>query len=173
MRAAWLAIASAGLNGSRIPSPSPSTLSLPIKVLMFVLIGTGSYPLAMLGAIVATIPDVMYYAIMAGMLAQAFPPSVRYTGIAGTYALTGMIGGALPLILQSLLTGTGTIWTSIGFVAVCCLASLFGARALLTLSARRDAAEAEAAATGAESRQSRAGPVAGWSLSARSSHGTA
>ena len=32
---------------------------------------------------------------------------------------------------------------SIGFVAVCCLASLFGARALLTLSARRDAAEDE------------------------------
>ena len=116
--------------------------------LMFVLIGTGSYPLAMAGAVIATIPDVMYYAIMAGMLAQAFPPSVRYTGIAGTYALTGMIGGALPLILQSLLTGTGTIWTSIGFVAVCCLASLFGARALLTLSARRETTEAGQATPG-------------------------
>jgi hypothetical protein len=119
-------------------------LALEVVVLpmMFVLISTGSYPLAMLGAVLATVPDVMYYSIMAGMFAQAFPAHVRYTGIAGTYALAGMVGGAMPLILQSLLTGSGSIWASVGFVVVTCLASLFGARAMLTLSARRQAAEA-------------------------------
>jgi hypothetical protein len=108
---------------------------------MFVLIGTGNWTLAMVGAVVATIPDVMYYAIMAGMLAQAFPANVRYTGISATYGLAGALGGATPMIMQSLLNASGSIVAPIGLTVLTCLISLFAARALLTMSARRQTAE--------------------------------
>lgn len=112
-------------------------LQLPTLPLMFGLIGTGKWILALIGAIVATIPDVMYYAILAGMFAQAFPPNVRYTGISATYGLAGVIGGMTPVILQLLINVSGSIAIPVGFVMLTGVVSLFGARAFLTLSDRR------------------------------------
>lgn len=109
---------------------------LPTLPLMFFLIGTGNWVLALIGTIVATIPDVMYYAIIAGMFAQAFPAKVRYTGISTTYGLAGVLGGMAPIILQSLLAVSGSMVLPIGFVVVLGAVSLLAARAFLTLSAR-------------------------------------
>ncbi|MFD7292846.1 MFS transporter [Streptomyces sp. NPDC059897] len=109
---------------------------IPTIPVMFALIGTGSFPLAVTGAVLATIPDVMYYAIVAGMFAQAFPAKVRYTGISTAYGLAGVLGGLAPVILQSLLSASGTIVLPVLFVVVLGLVSLVAARAFLTLSAR-------------------------------------
>jgi hypothetical protein len=120
-------------------------LEIPMLPLMFALIGTGSWTLALIGAVLATIPDVMFYAFMAGMFAQAFPANVRYTGISACYGLSGAIGGAVPMVMQSMFTGTGSIVTPVVFTMVMCVVSLAATRAFLTLSERRQAAEPVAA----------------------------
>ncbi|MET9420023.1 MULTISPECIES: MFS transporter [unclassified Streptomyces] len=93
----------------------PEIVLLP---LMFILIGTENYTLAMIGVSVATIPHCLYYAALAGMLASRFPANVRYTGISLCYQLCGTIlGGTTPIVGQSLLNWTGSI-TAVIFYAV-------------------------------------------------------
>ena len=83
---------------------------LVLMPLMFVLIGTENYGLAMFGVAIATIPHCLYYAALAGMLASRFPAHLRYTGISLCYQLCGTIlGGTTPIVGQFLLTRTGTI----------------------------------------------------------------
>ncbi|MEU0368719.1 MFS transporter [Streptomyces sp. NPDC006283] len=78
--------------------------------LMFILISTENYALAMIGVAVATVPHCLYYAALAGMLASRFPANVRYTGISLCYQLCGTIlGGTTPIVGQSLLNWTGSI----------------------------------------------------------------
>jgi MFS family permease len=85
----------------------PELVLMPV---MFVLIGTQSYRLAMFGVVIATIPHCLYYAALAGMLASRFPAHLRYTGISLCYQLCGTIlGGTTPIVGQYLLTRTGTI----------------------------------------------------------------
>ncbi|MGW7517407.1 MFS transporter [Streptomyces sp. NPDC054796] len=84
--------------------------------LMFVLISTENYGLAMLGVAVATIPHCLYYAALAGMLASRFPAHVRYTGISLCYQLCGtLLGGTTPVIGQFLLNRTGSIGAVIAY----------------------------------------------------------
>lgn len=109
--------------------------------LMFVLIGTGNWTIAMLGTVLATIPDVMFYAVMAGMFAQAFPARVRYTGMSLTYGLSGALCGTTPMILQWLLNSSGSMVMPIGFAIVTTVISLVGSVALLGRTARRAEAE--------------------------------
>lgn len=85
----------------------PELIMLP---LMFVLIGTKSVPLAALGLALATIPHSMYYAALAGILAQSFPANVRYTGVSLAYQIASMIfAGTTPFVAQALLQSTGSI----------------------------------------------------------------
>ncbi|MER6969722.1 MFS transporter [Nocardioides sp. NPDC000445] len=116
-------------------------LEIPALALMFVLMSTGNWTLAMIGAVMATIPDVMFYAVMAGMLAQAFPARVRYTGISVTYGLSGALCGTTPMILQWLLDTSGSIVVPVAFGVVTTVISLVCSRALLG----RGAAETETA----------------------------
>ena len=77
---------------------------------MFALIGTGSAPLAAIGMGLATIPNAIFYGILAGLLAQSFPARYRYTGISLSYQLCGaLLVGTTPLIAEFLLQQTGTI----------------------------------------------------------------
>jgi MFS family permease len=117
--------------------------------LMFVMIGTGNWTIAMIGTVVATIPDVMFYAVMAGMFAHAFPTRVRYTGMSLTYGLSGALCGTTPMILQWLLNSSGSMTLPIGFAIVTTVISLVCSVALLGRTARR--AEAERVAVGARS----------------------
>ena len=114
-------------------------IEIPALALMFILMATGNYWLAMLGAVVATIPDVMFYSVMAGMLAQAFPTRVRYTGISVTYGLAGALCGTTPLILQWLLDTSGTVALPVAFGVITTFISLVASRALLKRTFGKDA----------------------------------
>ncbi|MBN9794478.1 MFS transporter [Pseudonocardia sp. TMWB2A] len=107
-------------------------IELPLFPVMFWLISTGSFGLAALGMALATLPHTMYYAILAGMLAEAFPARMRYTAISLSYALAGtLFGGTAPLVGQSLLAATGSIVPVVGYSLVIVLVSLAAARYVL------------------------------------------
>ncbi|WP_327127372.1 MFS transporter [Streptomyces sp. NBC_01727] len=92
---------------------------LVLMPLMFVLIGTENYGLAMVGVAVATIPHCLYYAALAGMLASRFPAHLRYTGIWLCYQLCGtLLGGTTPIIGQFLLNRTGSITAVIAYAVL-------------------------------------------------------
>ncbi|MGV9699398.1 MFS transporter [Streptomyces sp. NPDC003470] len=89
---------------------------LVLMPLMFMLIASGNYALAMLGVVVATVPHCLYYAALAGLLASRFPAHLRYTGISLSYQLCGTIlGGTTPIIGQFLLNQSGSIATVIAY----------------------------------------------------------
>ncbi|MER7809706.1 MFS transporter [Streptomyces sp900116325] len=92
---------------------------LVLMPLMFVLISTENYGLAMVGVAVATIPHCLYYAALAGMLASRFPAHLRYTGISLCYQLCGtLLGGTTPIIGQFLLNRTGSITAVIAYAVL-------------------------------------------------------
>ncbi|MHA2787543.1 MFS transporter [Corynebacterium sp. S7] len=79
----------------------PEVIFLP---LMFLLINTGQPILAALGMALATVPHSMYYAALAGTLAQVFPTAIRYTGISVAYqGATAIFAGTAPYLSQYLL----------------------------------------------------------------------
>ncbi|MFB6780409.1 MULTISPECIES: MFS transporter [unclassified Streptomyces] len=99
--------------------------------LMFLLIRTENYGLAMVGVAVATIPHCLYYAALAGMLASRFPAHLRYTGISLCYQLCGtLLGGTTPIIGQYLLNRTGSI-TAVIVYAIFQVALTLGCMLLL------------------------------------------
>ncbi|AZT96213.1 MAG: MFS transporter [Brevibacterium aurantiacum] len=108
------AVLASKLNASRaiLIMLLPELILLPA---MFLLIQTGNYWLAMLGMVLATAPHAMYYAALAGVLAQLFPTTIRYTGISVAYQVsTALFAGTAPFLSQALLNATGTIWTVVG-----------------------------------------------------------
>ncbi|KZL32619.1 MULTISPECIES: MFS transporter [Rhodococcus] len=121
------------------PSKAVRWMLLPEIVLlplMFVLVQTGSVPLAILGMVLATAPHAMYYAALAGILAQVFPTNVRYTGISLSYQLsTAVFAGTAPMVSQYLLTRTNSIWPVVALGLVYVVLSLICMTALLRRSA--------------------------------------
>ncbi|NVN00259.1 MFS transporter [Arthrobacter sp. SDTb3-6] len=86
----------------------PEIVLLP---LMFLMISTGNIGLSMLGMALATLPTCMYYAALAGILAQLFPAHIRYTGISVSYQVsTAIFAGTAPFLSQLLLNVSGSIW---------------------------------------------------------------
>ncbi|MEV7105314.1 MFS transporter [Streptomyces atroolivaceus] len=118
----------------------PELVLMPV---MFVLISTGNYGLAMLGVAVATIPHCLYYAALAGMLASRFPAHLRYTGISLCYQLCGtLLGGTTPIVGQFLLNRTGSITAVIAY-AVFQVALTLGCMLLLLKRPNHDEQAAE------------------------------
>ena len=121
------------------PSKAVRWMLLPEIVLlplMFVLVQTGSVPLAILGMVLATASHAMYYAALAGILAQVFPTNVRYTGISLSYQLsTAVFAGTAPMVSQYLLTRTNSIWPVVALGLVYVVLSLVCMTALLRRSA--------------------------------------
>lgn len=114
--------------------------------LMFVLISTENYGLAMVGVAVATIPHCLYYAALAGMLASRFPAHLRYTGISLCYQLCGtLLGGTTPIIGQFLLNRTGSITAVIAYAVLQVVLTL-GCMLLLLKRPNHDEQAAEALA---------------------------
>lgn len=121
----------------------PELILMPV---MFVLISTGNYGLAMLGVAVATIPHCLYYAALAGMLASRFPAHLRYTGISLCYQLCGtLLGGTTPIIGQFLLNRTGSVTAVIAY-AVFQVVLTLGCMLLLLKRPNHDEQAAEPAA---------------------------
>lgn len=111
----------------------PEIVLLP---LMFFMIQTGSFALAMIGMVLATAPHAMYYSALAGVLAQLFPTHIRYTGISVAYQLsTAIFAGTAPLVSQALLTTTGSVWPvvvlALGYVllSIICMSILLRGKA--------------------------------------------
>ncbi|MFC9454956.1 MFS transporter [Streptomyces sp. NPDC056983] len=120
----------------------PELVVLP---LMFVLVGTGNFWLAVLGMGLATFPHAMYYAALAGILARVFPVEVRYTGMSLSYQLcTTLFAGTAPIVSQYLLNATGSIWPVVALGLGYTLVTLAG---VLPLLARTAAAQEPAAVT--------------------------
>ncbi|MFE4450384.1 MFS transporter [Streptomyces sp. NPDC056796] len=118
----------------------PELVLMPV---MFVLISTENYGLAMVGVAVATIPHCLYYAALAGMLASRFPAHLRYTGISLCYQLCGtLLGGTTPIIGQFLLNRTGSITAVIAY-AVFQVALTLGCMLLLLKRPNHDEQSAE------------------------------
>ncbi|MFH8758985.1 MFS transporter [Streptomyces atroolivaceus] len=118
----------------------PELVLMPV---MFVLISTENYGLAMLGVAVATIPHCLYYAALAGMLASRFPAHLRYTGISLCYQLCGtLLGGTTPIVGQFLLNRTGSITAVIAY-AVFQVALTLGCMLLLLKRPDHDEQAAE------------------------------
>ncbi|MET8128297.1 MFS transporter [Streptomyces sp. NPDC005065] len=117
---------------------------LVLMPLMFILIGTENYGLAMVGVAVATIPHCLYYAALAGMLASRFPAHLRYTGISLCYQLCGtLLGGTTPIIGQFLLNRTGSITAVIAYAVLQVVLTL-GCMLLLLKRPNHDEQAAEA-----------------------------
>ena len=110
---------------------------------MFLMIGTGSLPLAIIGMSVATMPHAMYYAMLAGVLAEAFPARIRYTSISLSYQLCATIfAGTAPFIGQSLMDWAGgQIWPVVGYAALLVALTLGCTLALMRRGAAVRAAE--------------------------------
>ncbi|WP_326741406.1 MULTISPECIES: MFS transporter [unclassified Streptomyces] len=124
----------------------PELILMPV---MFLLIRTENYGLAMLGVAVATIPHCLYYAALAGMLASRFPAHLRYTGISLCYQLCGtLLGGTTPIIGQFLLNRTGSITAVIAY-AIFQVALTLGCMLLLLKRPNHDEQGAEPVAAAA------------------------
>ncbi|GID57574.1 MFS transporter [Actinoplanes couchii] len=75
---------------------------------MFLLVQTAQPGAILLGLVLSIITGSAYYAVLAGFLAAAFPPEVRYTGISVSYQLCStLIGGTTPFIAQFIVNRTG------------------------------------------------------------------
>lgn len=110
----------------------PELLVLPM---MFTMIGTGDYMLAVIGMALATIPHSMYYAALAGILAKSFPPNVRYTGISLSYQLSSTIfAGTAPMMGQFLFNATGSIMAVIVLAVVHVVITIVSVLGLLSRS---------------------------------------
>jgi MFS family permease len=123
----------------------PEFLLMP---LMFWAISTGSYWLAVTAMCLATIPHSMFYGAIGGLLAQAFPVQLRYTGMSFSYQLCSLlIGGGTPVLAQWLLNVTGGIsWVAV--ISGCyALVSLFSTLWLLKRIPEPDAQPAGVAHT--------------------------
>ncbi|PZH11313.1 MFS transporter [Streptomyces sp. NTH33] len=123
-------------------------LSVLVVVPMFLLISTGRPLLITLGLILSTLGTVLYYAMLSSFLASVFPANVRYTGVSLAYQLcSSLIGGATPLIAQTVLINAGV--TGIGiFYGVMLVLTLVCVIALARLAAKRQAAAEAAGGSG-------------------------
>lgn len=110
----------------------PELLVLPM---MFMMIGTGDYMLAVIGMALATIPHSMYYAALAGILAKSFPPNIRYTGISLSYQLSSTVfAGTAPMMGQFLFNATGSIMAVIVLAVVHVVITVVSVLGLLSRS---------------------------------------
>ncbi|WP_405806734.1 hypothetical protein [Streptomyces sp. NBC_01187] len=83
-------------------------LNFVLVPVMYACVATTEAVPAALGICLLGITGAMNYAILAGLLAQAFPISVRYTGISLSYQLcSALIGGTAPLIGEWLFQSSG------------------------------------------------------------------
>lgn len=114
----------------------PELVLLP---LMFVMIGTGSTAMAIIGMSLATVPHAMYYSAIAGILSEVFPAEIRYTGVSVSYQLcTTIFAGTAPMVAQFLLTSTGQVSSVIALGLGYVVLSLVCVIALIARTSWRD-----------------------------------
>jgi len=89
------------------------------------LLNSGSSVLIVVAIILSLIPHDMMYGPQAALIAEGFPPHLRYSGASLGYQLASVIaGGPAPIIATALLATTGTGWSIAGFILVCAIMTL-------------------------------------------------
>lgn len=101
---------------------------------MFLMANTGNLVLIAVGIYLSYMAGAGYYAVLAGFLAQAFPPEVRYTGVSFAYqASSALIGGTTPMLAQLFLNSVG--WQGVaGFNIMLILVTIIGVAALAAIT---------------------------------------
>lgn len=153
----WQPIASliAGKIGRTRVMYYGATLSLLVTVPYFLAILSGNLAFVGLTMFVLIIGGAGYYAMLSSFLSAAFPPNVRYTGVALANGLCAvLIGGSTPLIAQALLTTVGPWGVAVFFasISVITLVGIWGTNRSIVRAAALDNPapdSAAAAATGA------------------------
>lgn len=101
---------------------------------LFLLVQTGPAGV-LLGCCALSIGLGLTYGPQAAWYAESFPASVRFSGVAISYAVGAVVGGAFaPSIAQVLLQSTGTTWSIVAYLL---LMTVIGFVATLMLRERR------------------------------------
>jgi hypothetical protein len=91
--------------------------------------------------ILSFIPHDMMYGPQAAMIAECFPPRLRYSGASLGYHLSSVIaGGPAPLIATALFAATGSGYSVAVYIVVCAVVSV-SATAFLPDYTNRDISE--------------------------------
>jgi len=117
-------------------------LNLLVTFPVYLLIVTGEPVLIALGLALSTVFGASYFAVLAGFLASAFPPRVRYSGLSIAYQVSAtIVGGATPLVAQGLLTAFGgQVWGVAAYHAALIAITLISVIALNRYIRRNEAA---------------------------------
>lgn len=111
-------------------------------LLFFPLFNTGNIWLAALATILAHASTSFAWSVVPPILTQAFPASIRYSGISMGYQFGAIAGGGFaPLIATSLLAQTGTSWSVAVYVVIACLVMMVCTVTLTRFQTHRDYAE--------------------------------
>jgi MFS family permease len=95
------------------------------------LMNSGSSTLILCAVVLSLIPHDMLYGPQAALIAESFPPEVRYSGASLGYQLASIIaGGPAPIIATALLAASGSGWSIAGYILACSTVSL-GAAAFM------------------------------------------
>ena len=93
---------------------------------MWFVFDSGSIGLFLLGLVVLSLPLGLSYGPQAALYAEMFPAPVRYSGVAVSYALGAILGGAFaPMIAQWIITSTQTAWYIGVYIIILCVISLW------------------------------------------------
>ena len=104
---------------------------------MYALVSTKSAIAAGFGISLLGVTGAMNYAILAGLLAQAFPARVRYTGLSLSYQLcSALIGGTAPMIGAWLFDMSGSIASVAAYQMLLVVVSLVASLAVLARGRR-------------------------------------
>ncbi|PPF45957.1 MFS transporter [Pseudoclavibacter sp. AY1F1] len=115
---------------------------------LFWLIDTES-PIAIIAAVSIGIALItLSYAVTGALLAELFPPRLRYSGVSLGYNLAGAISGFLPLIATALITvGDGSSWPAVLVLIGICVITVIGGAFGERMRLRDDIVEIDEAAS--------------------------
>ena len=103
--------------------------------LSYMMVGTGIVWLAALGLCLQMVPLAMSYALLAGLLVEAFPAEIRSSALSLAYNFSSIAFAAIvPVASVALLDATGSIWSVAGFQVAYVLVSLVAAILLSKLT---------------------------------------
>ncbi|SFT59969.1 metabolite-proton symporter [Actinopolyspora lacussalsi subsp. righensis] len=118
-----------------------------IAVPYFMLVGTGSIMLYLLGGMVMQLCRTAVYGPQSAYFSELFSTRLRYSGISVSYQLASILGGGIaPMICTWLYGTTGSAMSIAAYVIVLAVIS-FGSAYLLTETYKRDLTNDEAATT--------------------------
>jgi MFS family permease len=107
----------------------------------FALLNTALPGVIFFAVILSFIPHDMMYGPQAAMIAECFPPRLRYSGASLGYHLSSVIaGGPAPLIATALFAATGSGYSVAVYIVVCAVVSV-SATAFLPDYTNRDISE--------------------------------